>query len=353
LSPFAGHADEHELSDNRTSKANVIRSKSMFIIQNHRPPPCALSGLEWYALKVLKERQDIVTIRADKGNATIVLDKDKYESKIKTLLHDPSTYVELRSNPLNKIEKTVNAFVSDLLWKEKITTGESFKLKSSDASVPRLYCLPKINKERLPLRPIVSFIGSPTYNLAKEIARFLQPLVGNTAHHVRNSIEFADEVKTMIVQENEVMVSFDVVSLFTKIPVELALEVTQRRLMDWTEFENYTNWSIEDVCQSLKICLESTFLHFRGKNYKQVFGTTMGSPVSAVVANIVMEEIESRAMKTFFYAPRLWKRYVDDTFVWIEQKHLTNFADHINKVESSIKFTMETKTMALFHSWMY
>jgi len=142
LSPFAGHADEHELSDNRTSKVNVIRSKSMFIIQNHRPPPCALSGLEWYALKVLKERQDIVTIRADKGNATVVLDTDKFEDKIKTLLQDPSTYVELRSNPLNKIKKTVNAFVSHLLWKEKISTGEFFKLKSSDASVPRLYCLP-------------------------------------------------------------------------------------------------------------------------------------------------------------------------------------------------------------------
>ena len=34
----------------------------------------------------------------------------------------------------------------------------------------------------------------------------------------------------------------------------------------------------------------------------------MGSPVSAVVANIVMEEIESRAIKTSFHAPRLWKR---------------------------------------------
>jgi len=137
---------------------------------------------------------------------------------------------------------------------------------------------------------------------------------------------------------------FDVVSLFTKIPVELALEVTQRRLTDWTEFENHTNWSIDDVCQGLKICLESTFLHFRGKNYKQVFGTAMGSPVSAVVANIVMEDIESRAIKTSFCAPRLWKRYVDDTFVLIEQRHLANFADHINKVDSSIKFTMETES---------
>ena len=150
----------------------------------------------------------------------------------------------------------------------------------------------------------------------------------------------------MIIQEDEVMVSFDVVSFFTKIPVELALEVAQCRLMDWTEFENHTNWSIEDVGQGGKICLESTFLHVRGKNYKQVFGMAMGSPVSAVVANIIMEDIESRAVKTSLCAPRLWKRYVDDTFVvvLVEQRHLTNFADHINKVESSINFTMEIET---------
>ena len=70
--------------------------------------------------------------------------------------------------------------------------------------------MPKIHKE-IPLQPIVFFIGSPTYNLWKEIARFLQPLVGSSAHHVRNSIEFAGEVKNMIVQEDEVMVSFDVI----------------------------------------------------------------------------------------------------------------------------------------------
>jgi len=143
----------------------------------------------------------------------------------------PDRKVAYPSNPLNKIEKTVNAFVSDLLHKEKLIAWESFKLKSWDASVPRLCGVPKIHKERAPLRPIISFVGSPTYNLSKEIARFLQPLVGNTAHYVRNSIEFVDEVKIMIVQEDEVMVSFDVVLLFTKIPIELALEITQRRLM--------------------------------------------------------------------------------------------------------------------------
>jgi len=58
------------------------------------------------------------------------------------------------------------------------------------------------------------------------------------------------------------MVSLDVVSLFTNISVESALQVTQGRFMAWTEFENYTNWSIAEVCKGLKICLQSTLMFF-------------------------------------------------------------------------------------------
>jgi len=46
-----------------------------------------------------------------------------------------------------------------------------------------------------------------------------------------------------------------------------------------------------------------------------MFGTAVGSPVSSIVANLVMENIETRALETFAEPPRLWKRYVDDTFV--------------------------------------
>ena len=50
----------------------------------------------------------------------------------------------------------------------------------------------------------------------------------------------------------------------------------------------------------------------------------MGSPVSVVVANLVMEDVETRAIETFAHPPppRLWLCYVDDTFVIIEKKFL-------------------------------
>jgi len=76
-------------------------------------------------------------------------------------------------------------------------------------------------------------------------------------------------------------------------------------------------------------------------NYQQIFGTAMDSPVSAVVANRVMEDVETRALNTFISGPKLWKRYVDDTFVLLKQEKLTDFFNRINAVENSINFTME------------
>ena len=51
----------------------------------------------------------------------------------------------------------------------------------------------------------------------------------------------------------------------------------------------------------------------------------MGSPVSPVVANICMEMFEELALKTASHAPRIWKRYVDDTFCIMKAEHVDHF----------------------------
>ena len=69
---------------------------------------------------------------------------------------------------------------------------------------------------------------------------------------------------------------------------------------------------LEDITDLLSFCLNTTQFVFEGTYYKQVFGTAMGSPVSAVIANLVMEDIEHRALTTAPVSPSFWKRFVDD-----------------------------------------
>ena len=78
--------------------------------------------------------------------------------------------------------------------------------------------------------------------------------------------------------------------------------------------------------------------------YVQVEGAAMGSPVSPIVANLFMEWFEENAIQTFMYEINIWKRYVDDTIVALDESLLEDFTAHINGIHPSIKFTREEET---------
>ena len=89
----------------------------------------------------------------------------------------------------------------------------------------------RFTRKNNPLRPIVSSRGSVTYGVAKELARILKPLTENTIQHVNNSMEFADAIKKIKLEEGECIISYDVSTLFTSLPVQSAIEVTRRKVV--------------------------------------------------------------------------------------------------------------------------
>jgi len=70
-------------------------------------------------------------------------------------------------------------------------------------------------------------------------------------------------------------------------------------------------------------------------------GAAMGSPVSAVIANLYMEELEEGAIATATYKPKIWKRYVDGTFTILGKDYVDGFLQHLNSQQPRIRFTME------------
>ncbi|KAG8236965.1 hypothetical protein J437_LFUL016536 [Ladona fulva] len=70
---------------------------------------------------------------------------------------------------------------------------------------PRLYGLPKIHKEGIPLRPIVSAINSPTSLLAKFLSKLLTPHIENSIHHIKNSSEFVNSIRNLHLDPVDIM----------------------------------------------------------------------------------------------------------------------------------------------------
>jgi hypothetical protein len=67
----------------------------------------------------------------------------------------------------------------------------------------------------------------------------------------------------------------------------------------------------------------------------------MGSPVSVVVAEIVMQRLEEKALATYTNPPPFWFRYVDDTLTSLHKDEKNNFLEHLNQQNPSIQFTIE------------
>ncbi|PFX12965.1 G-protein coupled receptor GRL101 [Stylophora pistillata] len=87
----------------------------------------------------------------------------------------------------------------------------------------------------------------------------------------------------------------------------------------------------------------SEYVKYNGKHYKQLHGTAMGSPVSVVIAEIVMQNIEERALSTCRQTIPLWLRYVDDTFTAVRHDEIDAFHNHLNEQNTDIQFTREVE----------
>ena len=318
--------------------AEDLRGRVCGILRRAKPPKDNLSKEQRKALKELRSLENEVILPADKGKATVMMNREDYDTKMRGML-STATYKQLKKDPTATQEGRLSRKLKELEKKGGIPGGLYHRLRPSGSQPPRIYGLPKIHKDGIPLRPIVSCIGAPSYQLSKHIASLISPLVGKTASHVKNSRHFVQVMADLRIEVDEVLVSFDMSSLFTNVPVDEAVQVIRDRLQQDEMLADRTTLSPDKVADLLEMCLKSTYFSYGGDFFEQ----REGSPVSAVVADLYMVFFEELALRTAPTKPRLWKRYVDDTCCIVKKGTVEELLTHLNSVRPSIRFTVEVE----------
>ncbi len=318
----------------RTSTADLIRRSDL-------PKHKNTTANERKAFYELKKDKTRVVMKADKGNCFVVMDKADYDAKMQELLSDHNTYDKVAKAPYKKIERELNSQLLQLKQHHKLDERTYKKLHSTNGIPPAIRGSVKHHKPNNPLRPIVTCRNTTLYNTSKYLADILAPLQNNNGFSVTNSTDFAHKLSNTFIEDDEIMVSFDVVSLFTAIPVEKTCEHIRNKLLKDSTLQQRTNLTIDDIIKLLRFTLSNSYFNYNKQTYKQIHGCAMGSPVSPIVANLCLEVIEELALAQATTPPKKWFRYVDDVFSIIKKHALDSFHNLLNSIDPDINFTIE------------
>ena len=180
-----------------------------------------------------------------------------------------------------------------------------------------------------------------TYDLAKKLAQLLKP-VSESQYTIKNSKTFIKRLEKMTIPLEYKMVSFDVVSLFTNVPLDETIDNIIKRIYDNKEIN--TDVPKKEMRDLLYLCTKNAHFSLNNKTYLQLDGVAMGSPLGAVLENIFMVELKRNIIPTLSNDILLWKRYVDDTICFIKLTSINKVLETLNSYHKNMKFTIEIET---------
>ena len=148
--------------------------------------------------------------------------------------------------------------------------------------------------------------------MAKYLTEILKPYAVSE-HCVKDSFQFVDDL--LSTRTIPYMCSFDIISLFTNIPVDETISICLDKMFKNTD-DKVNNLSREQFRKILCYCVKQNHFMYEDSVYDQVDGVSMGSPLGPVMANIFMSHFEHNALCDYTgNKPFMYKRYVDDTFL--------------------------------------
>ena len=233
----------------------------------------------------------------------------------------------------------MRSFLTKLYKNGELAEHNYNLIKPKGSQRPRLYGLPKTHKTDVPLRPILSLVGSAQHKVAKFLNFVLEPVSEKFSKYtIKDSFTFAEKIRNTPA-ENTYMVSFDVKSLFTSVPLKETIDICAKVLYENTDI----GLSKRNFIALMNTATSGIEFSFDGEMYCQTDGVAMGSPLGPTLANIIMGYLESKYFETNS-SPIAYYRYVDDCFILFRNKEdCDRMFLGFNSLHPSIKFTLEAE----------
>lgn len=300
--------------------------------------PNILSKDQMKKIKEFAKTPTIAIRRADKSNVFVLLDKQYYVDQLTSIISDRNKFEKVDKDPTNDLKRELAKLVA-----QANKSGDAIKFAKVEGMYEPgyLYGNPKIHKKLQdpPLRPIISQIGTVTYEVSKRLNDLIVPYMPNR-YNIKSTYDFLQLIRS--VGEPGQIASLDVESLFTNIPVSQTIEIIL------TNVYNHSTLPPPKISENLlremlKICTTRTpFKHVNGDIYIQREGVSMGCCLGPTFSEFYMCHLENRVFEQYpNLKPKLYTRYVDDIFVVVDDIAKIDDVKKKFEEESVLKFTHE------------
>ena len=284
-------------------------------------------------------KNNLLAVPYDKGIGFCIMPKTTYEKKLNPIINLPQfqKHVEKRMNaksPVLKEEERVCQALTKLKKEGKISNSLFDELKPVGSQPPRLYGLAKVHKKDTPLRPIVSMPGSAYNKIAKNISFWFSFV--SECNIQTSSEKVANKLRNISLAKDETLLSFDVTSLYTNVPVHESIEYCADLLFDKRKI------IIKDMDKQTFItlaklaCCDVVFLTHDGY-YTQNDGLAMGSPPAPHLANGWLSRFDDMIKGD----SKLYERYMDDILCSAKCDSVSTRLNYVNNLHPCLDFTYE------------
>ena len=158
---------------------------------------------------------------------------------------------------------------------------------------------------------------------------------------VTSTKDFIEKIKNVKVPDGQQLISFDVKSLFTNVPLQKTIDIILKRIYENKEIN--PSISKKDMKDMLVLCTKNVHFSMNGGIYLQTDGVAMGCPLGSVLAGIFMVELERSLVPKLNNYIKFWKRFVDDTITFAKIEAIDHILTVLNSFDPNIQFTYETE----------
>ena len=244
--------------------------------------------------KYLKNN-NLIAVPFDKGVGICLMSIESYNQKLGEILKLPQfeKMTKQRTNAKEfvlKEEEDIVKCLKELLNEEQISQKAFDMLKPVGSKPPRLYGLAKVHKKDIPVRPVLSMPGSAYHKIGKFLAQFVSHVpecnINTSSKHI------SDKIKSVHLDEGEELISFDVVSLYTNVPVIESIEDCANLLYNPRATHGTPCFSKETFITLAKLACCNVMMLTNDGFYRQIEGLAMGAPLAPYLANAWLSKFD-------------------------------------------------------------